>query len=382
MRKPKTTRFRMVVASWLVGFALLMGCSFLPELMGSLPFLATPTFTPSPSPTITPTPTPHWQLSQRIGAPSGRYFEFGSLSPDGRYVLLSSQPESAGGAMGSPYLTLLDAATWTPLWEGPPKTQTTFAWLARALWFPAQGLVALLGVSPESAVLALVRIRDGQVVAERPFQGLYSPDLPMAGDGRESLWIVDRGARFLTRYRVPDLGQDLTVQGSKDETCCIFEEAALGPSGLAAIGWDNTERYNLVLWPLDGGQPRIFPLPYIYVNHSIVALQWGEGSEMAFIMMSNLETEVDSLVILDAATGSVRWTLTQEAFPLFLVDWLPSRGWLVAGMYGSVRLYTGPSTYEILRKERGILPVSLEAADDGQRWLLVTEIRAELWEWK
>ncbi len=376
MRRGKA-HFKMVLW-WGILFALSLGCGLFQDLVA--PFFPTPT--PSPTPTFTPTPTPSWNLSAKVMAPSGRRFEFGSLSPDGRYILLSTQPLSSTEATGSPYLTLLDAETLTPIWEGPPPTQNTFAWLENAIWFPSQDVMALLGVSPESAVLFLLRISTGEHLAEMFFSRPYNPHIPLAGDGQDTLWVRERQGRFFIRYRIPQLNQEGTLQGSDDGTCCIFEGVALAPSGLAAIGWDVSARYNLVVWPTQGGVAQIHPLPYIYQEHTLLSLTWNDANELAAIVYPNTQEEEHAFVVWDASTGDERWKIPAKEFTVVLMEWLPGRGWLVAEAWGTVRLYSGAQTYEVLREARGSWLTALDASMDGNRLLVVTEARAERWDWK
>ncbi len=359
---------------------------------------STPTATPTPLPTSTPTPTPtpkpKWRKVQRWQPPQGRVFTNGYLSPDGTLLLLVSQPPASDLGWrpedSDPWLHLYHIEASLPMWEGRIPSQTRLAWIDDAFWLPGNRVLGITGINAYQEALVLWDRTNGQVVWERQ---LYhnEPGLRVAAfDARRQRVVVRQGDQtFLTAYTWPGMNaaERYTVAQAK-QGCCIVTNLDVTDYGLAGVGWERYgKRYNLIFWEDGQTEGRYLRLPYSFPDVSVDHFTWGPRHQVAFVIVPAVASSVDvyTFNVIDTRTGNVVWTLTERDYPVFYVDWLPGRGWMLATLSGEVRVYTEANRFDIIRRmDAGFLGTlrDIDVAPDGTQWLAVFETQAELWVWR
>ena len=377
---------------------LVAGCSGSLEALGAptatptATATATPTPIPSatPTPTPSPTPTPTWQRTQTLIPPTGRQFQAGWLSPDGAYLALLSQPETAPGEEWDydPMLHIMDANTMQPVWVGKPETRRPFQWAEYVTWVPNSPYLLLEGTASTYMMLALIRVTDGEVLWQRswPHEGFglrYS-----AYDVRtQTLLVRARSGEYLQAYKVPAMEPVARYMAAETrQGCCLFHDIYGDDEHLVALGWERYGgRYHLIVWGTDDPAGRTLRLPYNWNDTSLTNLVWGPQDEIATLLVpaTGSSSDVYTFLFIDPTTGNVRWSMTERETFSVAATWLDGHGWLIADFNGGVRLYTQPERYETLRVPTpSDMVYSLTSTWDGSRWLLVLGSQAELWAWR
>jgi hypothetical protein len=299
-------------------------------------------------------------------------------------------PDSGLGVdEADPILHLYQVGVEQPVWEVRPQTKSRMAFIRNVFWLP-NGDILVDGIEANYAVVAILDARNGSLKWEKRLNYYSMPSSTHAAFDAKRQRLLLRGydKTYIEAYSWPQLQPVERYQSEETRNgCCIVDYLVNSPNGVLAMGWEAYGmRYHLIFWEGES-TGRSVRLPYSLEDTSFLDLAWGPPDQVGFILVpaTAQSSDVYTIHIVNARTGSVLWSITEEELDFGVLEWLPERGWMISTLWGGIRLYTGPQEYEVLRPESRDVPVGYLmdlSAVSPNRFLAVFDSWVEVWDWR